>query len=70
MRTWQKKRSDGTEDDESLALVKAEVERIVSIFRSPLDAKAVMYVAVIQDEIQEAIQYHEYVSSHWHTNTS
>ena len=54
VRTWQKKRSDGTEDDESLALVKAEVERIVSIFCSPLDAKAVMYVAVIQDEIQEA----------------
>ena len=53
---WQQKSSNGIENDESLASVKAAVEHIISIFRFPLEAKGVC-VAVIQDEIQEAVEY-------------
>jgi hypothetical protein len=53
---WQQKSSNGIENDESLASVKAAVEHIISIFRFPLEAKG-LCVAVCQDEIQEAVEH-------------
>ena len=52
--SWQEK--DPSSDGEEMAEVKAAVEYLVLVFRTPLESRGVC-ISAIQDELEEAVEY-------------